>query len=560
MARAKLMLLIAPIAAGLTLAWSPAIEAGTGTSRAQPSLAPAARAAGAAGPSAQPVTVEIDPYDPGPPVPQQFLGLSFEAVAISQIARYTDRGDLVRLLRSLGPGVLRFGGITADENVAWTDAATPRPEWASNTIGPEQMNALGVLARRSGWSVLLTVGLAHFEPIAAAREVAAAHRALGPYLAGVEIGNEPNAYGSHGFRGLPWIAQGYVEEVGEYREAIAALSPGVRIAGPDVSGSGAFAEWGGEEALAQIPALLTGHHYPLGCAQTPAPSIEGLLSAVTREREARSLATYLAVAHASNIPLRIDETNTVSCGGVAGVSDTFASALWATGYITQVMAAGVAGINLQGNPTNCAGYTPLCAPNPAALTAGRLRAQPEWYALLLSRSLVGDRPLPTTISAEGSASESSPSESAPTASTPSAPTETTPTESSPAKSSPNLVAASFAGPGHSLKVVLVDDEPQGTNPLELYLEVGAGLGGAEILRLTAPSPSATGGVLLADRAVAANGSWSAPAGTPSVATHAGTLALAMPPSSAALVTVSPKAELPSRPKRAGRRRRTVGIR
>jgi len=517
------MLLIVAVTAGLALAWcSPAAGQSAQSTPAQPT-------------PAQQVTVEIDPYDPGPPVPQQFLGLSFEAAAISQIARYTDRGDLVRLLRSLGPGVLRFGGITADENVAWTDAATPRPEWASSTIGPEQMHALGVLARRSGWSILLTVGLAHFEPIAAAREVAAAHRALGPYLAGVEIGNEPNAYGSHGFRALPWIAQGYVEEVGEYREAIEALTPGVPIAGPDVSGSGAFAEWGGEEALAQKPALLTGHHYPLGCAQTPAPSIEGLLSAVTREREARSLATYLAVAHANNIPLRIDETNTVSCGGVAGISDTFASALWATGYITQVMAAGVTGINLQGNPANCAGYTPLCAPNPAALAAGRLRAQPEWYALLLSRSLVGDRPLPSTISAEGSPGESPP---APATSTP---TESAAAEGSPGESSPDLVATSFAGPGHSLKVVLVNDEPQGTSPLELHLDVGAGLGAAEILRLTAPSPSATGDVLLAGRAVAANGSWSAPAGTPSVATHAGILALEMPPSSAALVTVGPPA-------------------
>jgi hypothetical protein len=523
---ARLMLLIVAVTAGLVLALcSPA---------AGQSAEPV---------STQPITVTIDPYDPSAPVPQQFLGLSFEAEAISQIAQYTDRGDLVKLLRSLGPGVLRFGGITADENVAWTDAATPRPPWASSTIGPEQMHAIGVLARRSGWSVLLTVGLAHFEPIAAAREVAAAHRALGPYLAAVEIGNEPNAYGNHGFRELPWIAQGYVEEVGEYRDAIDALTPGVPIAGPDVSGSGAFAEWGGEEALAQTPALLTGHHYPLGCAQTPAPSIEALLSAVTHEREARSLATYLAVAHANRIPLRIDETNTVSCGGVAGISDTFASALWATGYITQVMAAGVAGINLQGNPANCAGYTPLCAPNPAALAGGKLRAQPEWYALLLSRSLVGERPLPTTISAEGSPGENTPAESAPVASTP---VEGAPAEGSPVKSSPDLVAASFAGPKDTLKVVLVNDEPQGTSPLELRLNVGAGMHAAEILRLTAPSPSATGGVLLAGRAVAANGSWSAPAETPSVATHAGILALEMPPSSAALVTVSPKAELRSK--------------
>lgn len=469
-------------------------------------------------PPPPPVTVTIDRFDPGRPVPPRFLGLSFEAAALAQISQYADRGNLVGLLRSLGPGVLRFGGITADENVAWTDAATPRPAWASQTIGPGQLRAIGVLARRGGWRILLTVGLAHYEPAVAAREVAAAHRALGPSLAAIEIGNEPNAYGNHGLRPLPWLAQGYEEEVSSYREAIEALTPGVPIAGPDVSGSGSFAEWGEEEALAQTPALLSGHHYPLGCAQTPAPSIETLLSAATRGRAAHSLSTYLAVSRAHHIPLRIDETNTVSCGGVAGISNTFASALWATGYIMQAMAAGVAGINLQGNPANCGGYTPACALDPASLARGGLRARPEWYALLLTRALIGDRPLPTTIAAAGSPPEGSPETSPP--------------------GSPDLVAASFLAPDHSLRVVLVNDEPLGTKPLSTRLNVGAGMKSASIERLTAPAPSATGGVLLAGRAVAPDGSWRPPAQTPSAAVNAGTVTLTLAPSSAALVTVS----------------------
>jgi hypothetical protein len=473
-----------------------------GASRPQSPSPPVAHASGAA---EQPITVTVNPFAPGAPVPKRFLGLSFEAAALGQLARYSEHGNLVGLLRSLGPGMLRFGGITADQNVAWTDPSTPRPAWASSTIGPEQMRELGVLARRSGWQVLLTVGMAHFEPTAAAREVAAAHRALGPNLAAVEIGNEPNAYGSHGFRELPWIAQGYEEQVGSYREAIKALTPSVPIAGPDVSGSGVFPEWGEEEALSQKPALLTGHHYPLGCVQTPAPSIELLLSAAIREREAQSLETYMSVASTYNIPFRLDEANSVSCGGVAGISDTFASTLWATAYITQTMAAGTAGINLQGNPTNCTGYTPVCAPDPAAIASGSLHAEPDWYALLLTSSLVGDRPLPTTIG-EGT---------------------------------PNLVAASFSGPGHVLKVVLVDDEPPGASPLALRLNVGPGLGSGRVLRLTAPAQSATGGVLLGGRAVAANGSWSTSTTTESLSARTGNLALELQPDSAALVTVSP---------------------
>jgi hypothetical protein len=511
------------LASAILVACAPAIADTAGASALRlPHRDRAAQSQSVTAQSALPVTVAFNPLNPGRPVAPRFLGLSFEMAALSQLAGYADHGDLVELLRSLGPGMLRFGGITADENVAWTDSQTPRPAWASSTIGPIQMNELGQLARRSGWQVLLTVGMAHYEPTAAAREVAAAHRALGPYLAAVEIGNEPNSYGSHGFRELPWIAQGYEEQASGYREAIDALTPEVPIAGPDVSGSGAFSEWGEEEALAQSPVLLTGHHYPLGCAQTPPPSIETLLSSAGRGAASLSLASYMAVSQLRGIPLRIDEANTVSCGGVAGISNTFASALWATGYITQAMAAGTAGINLQGNPTNCVGYTPLCAPDPTALAQGDLRAQPEWYALLLTRTLIGARPLPTTISAEGA---------------------------------PNIVATGFSGPGNVLKAVLCDNEPEGTSPLAVQLEVGASMGAAQIQRLTSSSPSAIGGVLLAGRAVAANGSWRAPLRAESAVSQSGTVTVALSPGSAALVTVAPPKPPSKRHSQSGHKRK-----
>jgi hypothetical protein len=463
------------------------------------------------------VALTVDTLDPGPPVPRGFLGLSFEAGALGQLARYANRGDLVRLLRSLGPGVLRFGGITADQNVAWTDAATPPPAWASATIGAADLRGLGVLARRSGWRVLLTVGVAHYEPAAAAREVAAAHAALGPYLEAVEIGNEPDAYGRHGLRELPWIAQGYEEQVTAYREAIAALTPGVAIAGPDVTGPGVFAEWGAAEALAQSPALLTGHHYPLGCAQQPPPSIAALLSPFMRDREARSLATYQSVARSGGIPLRIDEANSVSCGGVGGISNTFGSALWASAYLAQTMAAGISGINLQGNPSNCAGYTPLCAADASALAGGRLGAQPEWYALLLASLLVGERPLPTTITYEGSP-----------------------------EAEPNLPAFSFTAPDHTVKVLLANDEPPGSAPIAVRLGVGAGVGSVSVLRLASPSPSATGGVTLGGRAVAADGSWLAPPRLPTVDAHSGVVTVALAPSSAVLLSTVRRVVRPPR--------------
>jgi hypothetical protein len=458
-------------------------------------------------PTSQPVTVTIHVDDPGPPIPAQFLGLSFEVASLPQLASYATRGDLVAMLRSLGPGVLRFGGVTADEQVAWTDAETPRPAWASETIDAEDLRRLGTLAARSDWHVMLTLGMAHLEPQAAAREAAAAQAALGPWLEGVELGNEPNSYANHGFRSAPWTFVQYDEQVAEYRAAIEAAAPGIPLIGPDVSGASAFETWGVGEAIDQKPALLTGHHYPLGCGKALAPSIESLLSPGIRRLGAMSLDTYESIAQAAGIPFRLDETNTVSCGGTAGISNTFASALWASGYMIQTMDAGAVGINLEGNPTNCAGYTPICVQSAAAAQTGELTAQPEWYALLLARHLIGDRPLSETFHAQGH---------------------------------PNMEILPSLSPDGGIHLVILDYEPPGKLPLRVSVLVPRHSHGASVLTLRAPSLTALSGVALGGEAVGADGTWRAPGALPRRGNVGGVITTTVAPASVALLTIDPR--------------------
>jgi hypothetical protein len=466
---------------------------------AQPDAAVARRAV--------PVSVSVDMSHPGAVVPRDFLGLSFEVSSLPLLASYAQEGDLVALLRSLGPGVLRFGGVSADTRVAWHDEGAPLPSWASGELQAADFRELAVLAARTGWHVLLTIGLGHFEPAAAAREVAAAKAALGPWLEAIELGNEPNAYALHGLRTEPWTFVQYDEQLSAYRGAIEAAAPGVPLAGPDTSGSSAFENWAPAEVVDQRPAMLTGHHYALGCADQPPPSIGRLLSHHTQQLEQASLSRYVAVGRAAETPLRLDEINNVSCGGVAGISDTFASTLWAVGYLTQAMTAGVAGVNLHGNPSNCAGYTPLCAPTPQNLAAGVLYPQPEWYALLLAKALIGERPLPTiTI---------------------------------PMPKVNLRLAALLAGDG-TLHVVIVDDDPPGARGVLVRLRADRRFNGASVLALTAPSPAALVGVRLAGRAVASERPWSPPAVLPRVPNEHGVISVAINPSSAALLTLTPR--------------------
>ncbi len=469
-------------------------------------LAPVALGRAARRPPA-PVLVSVDGAQAGAPVASGFIGLSFEVSSLAQIAGYADRGDMVAMLRSLGPGVLRFGGVSADTRVAWTDGSTPRPAWASSVIDPEDLGALGQLAARSGWRVLLTLGLGHYEPEAAAREAAAAKAEMGESLEAIELGNEPDAYALHGLRSQPWTVVQYDEQIADYRSAIDAAVPGLALAGPDVSGSGALETWGLSDVVNEPPALLTGHHYPLGCAENPPPTIARLLSAKIRRREAASLARYTALMEQSEIPLRLDEANTVSCGGVAGISNAFASALWATDYIARAMSVGLEGINLEGNPANCDGYSPLCASTREGLAAGDLGAQHEWYALLLLKGLVGERPLGSTSSPRGH---------------------------------PNLDITPFLASNGTLHFVVVDDDPPGAHAVPVQLQVGNNFGDASILTLSAPSPASLTGVRLGGGVVEADGVWNEPPRLPYAPNRHGSIAVQISPSSAELLTVPAK--------------------
>ncbi len=454
-----------------------------------------------------PVAVEVSRTPTGPPVPQGFLGLSFELAALPEVSSDGYGGDLVTLMRSLGAGVLRFGGITADEQVAWAESSREKPAWASGTIDAEDLWKLRTLVSQTGWHVLLTLGLGHFEPQAAAREAAVAKIALGEWLEAIELGNEPDSFARHGLRALPWTVVQYSEQVAEYLQAIDAAAPGIPLAGPDVSGSSAFEKWGPAEAVDQKPVLLTGHHYPLACVQVPPASIGLLLSPHIRELEEVSLDRYLLVAGLAETPFRLDETNTVSCGGVAGISNTFASALWAVAYLTRAMTMGVAGVNLEGNPVNCGGYTPLCAPSPEALASGALEAQPEWYALLLLAHLIGDRPVALSVDSPDHA---------------------------------NVVVSAFVAPDGTLRVVFVNDDPPGDQNVRLRLRAGAAYRGATILALTAPAPAAPSGVTLGGRGVTPNGSWTAMPRLPRARNRRGIITVAIAPSSAVLLTIDPK--------------------
>lgn len=460
-----------------------------------------ALAAGATG--TQPATVVVSAAPRGRAVPRDFLGLSFEVGSLPGMARWWTSDTPVHLLRSLGAGVVRLGGSTADATAAWSSDGHSRPAWARVTFSPSELRGFAKLVRRTGWRALLTVNLGHYDPNAAAAEVESAAGAFGRRLGGVAIGNEPDGYKlpNEALRSGRWGFAQYRGQADDYLRAIHTLTPNAVLVGPEIY-TPVHGTWLGQEARTEHPAILTAHFYSLGCGRTHEP--RDLLSLHVRAAEERVLGGYARIARHRRTPLRVDETNNISCGGELGVSNAYASALWAVDYLTRAMASGVAGINLH-DTLDCGGYSPLCARSGADLARGRLHAQPEWYALLLARRLLGSRPVAVTRRPRDR----------------------------------RIAVTALLSPHGALQVVVVDTDAVGGRGAVLRLRVPRRYRSGTVLRLTAPSLAVTSGVRLGGRSVRADGRFSS-ARLPRVAVRRGLVTLRMAPSSAALMTLSPR--------------------
>jgi hypothetical protein len=446
--------------------------------------------------SGVPASVTVWTEGTGARVPQDFLGLSFEATTLSSLSTLAQGGTLTNLLSSLGRGTLRFGGGSVNRYVGWEQPGAAAARWNTHPVTTSVLGSLASVAHRTGWKVLLTMNLARYEPRAVSEEAAAARRELGRSLAGIAVGNEPDRFGTYGLRTHSWDFSQYAQQLATYRGAIASTAPGTDLAAPDVSTGEPPLPWVWE-SIGLHPAILTDHYYPLtACGH--APTATQLLSPEVRLQETVMLSTLADIQRTARAPLEVDETNDISCKGEPGVSNTFASALWATDYIARAMRAGLRGIDF---------HTLLNLPDSYTALVGEgssLRPNPEWYALLLTHALQGTTVLPTAVG-----------------------------------SNSNISAQAFVRPDGTVEVVLVNFYPEGSRTRRVRLDVHGRSADATVLRLRAPSTLATSGVTLGGGEVSASGRWHPHGALPVVHDRGGALSVSMPAASAALVTIPP---------------------
>ncbi len=351
------------------------------------------------------VALAVQRSHPGDEFALGAVGLSIEARELGTPDLSAGDRSLVALMRLLGPGVLRIGGLSLDLSW-WTSHGEPAPGWATNTVVPADLVRLRGLLSATGWRAILGVDLGHFDPRRAADEAQVAERVLGSRVLGFEIGNEPRDYGSPqvGLRPASYSVENYLEELTAYNAAMRAAVPAIHLYGPDL-GRLSPETWLwpiASDARASF-ASIDVHYYPThysiasgACEGSPAPTATELLSPEVREHESSTLQVVAKAGELAHRRVLISETNDTSSCDVPGGPETspvFASALWSLDWTLRAASAGTVGIDFHGYLGRCRpeSFAPICEPRNVRAASERVAARPEYYGLLAARQLEGGR-------------------------------------------------------------------------------------------------------------------------------------------------------------------------
>jgi hypothetical protein len=456
----------------------------------------------------------------GRPIPGGFVGLSLEYPAVAAYAGSDPAAInpvLAQLIRNLAPGqsaVLRIGGDSTDRTW-WPVSHAARPRGVTYSLSRRWLAITNALASAVGARLILGINLEANQTAVVVAEARALLTGIGRrWVQALEIGNEPNLYSTlplyHPRQGHPvfgrpstYDLQAFIEQFSRLRR----LLPAVPLAGPTVGNYTWLIHL--RRLLAAEPTLrvVTFHRYPLNrCFTVPGspdyPTLANLLSPLASRGLTQGLAPYVATAHEHRAAFRIDELNSVACGGKSGVSNTFASALWALDALFASARTGADGVNIHTFPG--AAYGLFTFRRVGSEWSASVR--PEYYGLLMFAQAAppGSRLLPVATTG----------------------------------SSAVRGWATRASDGRT-RVVLINDDIFHRHVVLIRPSARAGL--ATLERLTAPSAHATRGVTLDGQSFGVatrTGTLQGVRRTSSIPASAGDYEVTLPAASAAMLTIA----------------------
>ena len=312
------------------------------------------------------VTLSLVGEANGAQMPGDFVGLSYEVQQLVNPEFFAaSNTSLIEQFKALSPhGVLRLGGNTSE--FAWWKPTPDSPEPAHPptrevegepkaeyyAVTAEAVRNLDAFLKATGWTCLYGINMGTNTPERAAEEAVFAAKTLGASLQYFQIGNEADLYNRHLRDPKTWNSTTFLDEWLAIARAVTARVPDAKFGIPDVA---ANIHWLTEIAdrwpsIQNPPQVvrLTHHYYFGGPATNPEVNIPNLLKPATMERVQKTADIATAAAKKMGVRVRMTEGNTCYRGGKPGLSDVFASGLWAADYALLLASNGYTGVNLHG--------------------------------------------------------------------------------------------------------------------------------------------------------------------------------------------------------------------
>ncbi|KAL1943312.1 hypothetical protein VTO73DRAFT_4387 [Trametes versicolor] len=234
----------------------------------------------------------------------------------------------------------------------------------------------------------------------------AADAILGDNVLGYQVGNEPDLYADHGHRPADYDQNDYKNEFGVVVDAVqqdTKITNKNKLIAPSLQGTWTpedlFAT-GFLDSYASSLSVIAMEHYPdqncaaefpdgtFGPIKDPQTVFPNYLTHASGQNLVKPYLNTAGIAQQLGKEFMMFETNTASCGGFPGVSDSFGSAIWAVDYGLQMAYSNFTGALLHVGGQNVS-YNPFTPPPTNLSVFDQWTVGPVFYSTLFMAEALG---------------------------------------------------------------------------------------------------------------------------------------------------------------------------
>jgi hypothetical protein len=324
-------------------------------------------------------------------VPKDFVGFSLNVDVVTHQLGYTAT-NMNPIFYQITKNITDITGVPMIDRFLHDTAGV--------TVSSSYLAVMAQFYKDTGTTMFVGINMSADDPTSSAAAAAKIVAALpAGALLGIELGNEPDLYPSSGYRSSGYGYSQYLADEIAYANAVLPQASGIKFAAPVwTGGSSSFVDnLDNFITDRQADLSMVNIHYYSGAGLTAVNPSNYLLTdaALTRSQNYpthSSIANAVTAAKNAGIQhIRVGEMNSITNGGLYGISDTFSSALWTVDIGMGYAKAGFTGVNYFLNPSVIDAYNALdfdYTASGSTRTYTLRYVAPEYYGMLMLATML----------------------------------------------------------------------------------------------------------------------------------------------------------------------------